>query len=126
MITPFKNRKFDQTKPVYIYRNLHRKGKVYSIMQNTVVVGHCENLNLTEATFIINKAGKKKAIETKIRNVHAFIKGFICNAENIDEQDFVKLYYHPFEQFGFHIGDYKDINSARFVNISENGVKVKI
>ena len=40
MITPYKSREIDYSTPVKIYRNLNKKGKVYSIQQNGLVVGH--------------------------------------------------------------------------------------
>jgi hypothetical protein len=77
-ITPFKKRKINLKKPVLVYRALNRKGRVYSLKQNGLVVGHSTCLMLADAEFIVSKAGQKRARETKQRNVHAYIKGKIC------------------------------------------------
>jgi hypothetical protein len=41
------------------------------------VVAHATSLNLYDCDFVVNPSGKRRALRTKERNVHAFIRGFI-------------------------------------------------
>lgn len=58
MITPYKDRVIDYSKPVRVYRDLHNK--CYSIQQNGKVVAHAEQLELKECRFIVNQAGRRR------------------------------------------------------------------
>lgn len=75
---PYKNRQIDLTKPVLVYRNLHKNG--FSIKQNSLVVAHADKILLKNCTFHVNKRGRQKVLITKQKNVHAYIKGFICES----------------------------------------------
>ena len=123
MIVSFKNRTIIKDKPILIYRNLHKKGKVYSIRQNSLVVGHTTNISLKNVKFIINMGGKKKAIESGIRNVHAFVSGIISNEKHTTE---LKVKYNPFIDKGFYYDENNEISEALFININETGLHIKI
>src|SRR5690554_667673 len=75
---PYKNREINLEKEVEVYRCLNRKGKVYSIKQDGLVVAHTDALTMRDVKFIINQSGKKRCIDKKVRNVHAYIKGKIA------------------------------------------------
>jgi hypothetical protein len=78
-------REIDYSKPVMIYRNLHKK--CWSIQQNGLVVGHSDQVFIKNATFVVRKGGQAKVRATKKKQVHAFVKGtlvakelVVCNA----------------------------------------------
>ena len=82
IITPFKNRTIDMSKPVRVYRNLNAKksaGVVWSILQNGLVVAHSNSVLLVDARAVVRPAGQKRLKETGKKNVHAFIEGKVCN-----------------------------------------------
>ena len=103
MIEPYKNRVIDESKPVYVYRCLNRKGYVFSVKQNNLVVAHTDSMVIKNCEFLVNKAGKKRAIKTGVRNVHAFIKGFIGDFRDIRAEFSGYLCYHPFKVDAFMI-----------------------
>ena len=70
----YKDRKIDLTKPIKVYRNLHKN--MYSIKQNNRVVGHSFELELRDVEFVVNESGRLKVLETKYKNVHAYLKGY--------------------------------------------------
>ena len=79
MIEYYKHRSIDPSKPIWVYRNLMRSdGPWYSIMQNGLVVAHAKEVVLTSCRFVIREANRQKAIETNVRNVHAFVVGYWC------------------------------------------------
>lgn len=123
---PFKNKAIDFNEDVLVYRNLHMKGKWYSIRQGGVVVAHCQNFILSNCTFVINNSGKKEAIKTGIRNVHAFICGKLSS--DISNSFSFNLRYKPFESGGFYINvgeDKKYIDTASFAYTSGDNIFVQ-
>ena len=110
-VTPFRDRKINFDKPVMVYRNLTRRGKVYSIKQDGLVVGHATCLTLGNSKFKVNLLGKKRAIRTKTRNIHAYIEGKIALhgvmgttaklCEERNDQLPAKITYYPFCEDGF-------------------------
>ena len=79
MIISYKNREIDYSKKVRIYRNLNKRGKVFSVKQNELVVAHIVDSSflMFDCSFIINEKSRWRAIIKKTRNVHAFIEGFL-------------------------------------------------
>ena len=77
-ITLYKGRKINVKEPVYIYRNLNKKGIVYTIKQFGLIVGHTTCIGLKNVEFVINKSEQNRAKKNNQRNVHAFIKGKIA------------------------------------------------
>jgi hypothetical protein len=117
-IFPYKQRQINPKKEVEVYRCLNRRGKIYSIRQRGVVVAHTNNILLEHCEFIINEAGKKKAILTNQRNVHAYIRGRISD-KNFETHKEIK--YHPFDDAGF-LSEGKPIKKTQGISISELGV----
>jgi hypothetical protein len=64
---------FDETKPVKVYWNLHRK--CYSVVQNRLVVCHAQYIKLENVTFKISEAGRQRVIKEQRKNVHAYMIG---------------------------------------------------
>lgn len=125
-IISFKGRVFNKNKPIDVYRNLNRKGKVYSVRQEGVVVGHATAICISNVEFVVNKSGKERAMKTKTRNVHAFIRGFYTEMPNKKSKDENRVFYSPFAAIGFHKIENKrkkEIKNALRIIINEEGVK---
>lgn len=135
IITEYKNRNIDMSKPVWIYRNLHQKHWMYSIKQNDLVVGHTNCIMLNNAEFIVWKSGQSKVRKTKQKNVHAFVRGIISKhgglgttakeCEDNGKALPTKITYNPYIHNEF---IYKNFNrnfivkKALFVVLNKNGV----
>jgi hypothetical protein len=112
-IKSFKRRKIDYSRPVHVYRNLNRVGKIFSIRQDGLVVGHSEIIYLKNCEFIINKNGQQRARKQQRRNVHAYIIGdlikedeFNYKSSTINKWGIVS--YNPFKEDHFVIVNYMD------------------
>lgn len=70
-------------KPVYVYRNLHKK--CLSVKQGGIVRCHAANVVLNNCEFIVSEAGQRRVRQEKKKNVHAFVKGFVKTAREADE-----------------------------------------
>jgi hypothetical protein len=87
----------DKTKPVYVYRNLHKQ--CLSVRQDGIVMCHAENVVLMDCEFKVNEKGRDRVREDKQKNVHAGIKGFVVDARrSLELLDFgwESVYYNPY------------------------------
>lgn len=105
-------------KPVLIYRNL--RTKAYSISQGRVRF-HAHNISLYNVTFIVRESVRQRVCQNKRKEVHAFIKGYLCSrAEPTDNL----IYYNPYKTNKF-LCNGEPIDSAELCNISLFGISVK-
>ena len=87
----------DPTKPVRVYRNLHRK--CVSVKQGTLVRCHARNVVLKDCKFIVSEAGQKRVREQGRKNVHAFIEGFVIeerHSNRLGDFGWDTTYYNPY------------------------------
>ena len=68
---------------VRVYYNLHKKclSVQYKTIRGWRLLTYAHSLELTEVIFKVYEAGRKRVLNTKRKNVHAFIIG---NLKNID------------------------------------------
>jgi hypothetical protein len=112
-VDSFKGRGIDLSKKVKVYRNLTRKGKVYSIQQGGLVVGTTDCIMLNNVKFTVSKKTQERVRLTKQRNVHAYAVGYISiegemgtTAEEMDntEQHLPLLVtYNPYNDSHFRV-----------------------
>lgn len=103
MITPFKKRKIDFDKPVRVYRNLNRKGVVWSIKQGAYVVAHATELVLQNCKLIVWEAGRQRVIKEQSKNVHAFVTGYVLKDRSDVKTKWFPLRYNPYKYESFQI-----------------------
>ena len=85
----------EQAKKLYrreVYRNLHfRDEVVYSVRKNRLVEGHALCHVMDGVTFHVSLNGNQRVRNEQRKNVHAVIRGAICNAvwwgEMMEESD---------------------------------------
>jgi len=84
----------DPSKPVFVYRNLHKK--CLSVRQGGIVKCHAENVVLTDCEFKVNEKVRDRVREKQRKEVHAGVKGFVVDAW-VDLLDGWKsVYYNPY------------------------------
>lgn len=126
IVYSYKGRSIDIEKPIKVYRNLHKD--CYSIKQGSLVVAHAERLCLSNVTFKVNEKNRQKVIETKRKNVHAFIEGFYttCGIGTTAERNDlpVEVYYNPYKTSSFLNKQYnKPLKGAWFVIADQKQVR---
>jgi hypothetical protein len=87
----------DSTKPVFVYRNLHKK--CLSVRQDGIVKCHAENVVLMDCEFKVSIKGRDHVREKQRKQVHAGIKGMVVSASRANELlDFgwESCYYNPY------------------------------
>ena len=89
-------------KKVEVYKNLHKD--CWSIRLRGKVVHHCRKILIEEPKFVVQPGGRKRALKSGQRNVHAFVRGFVKEiGQEVDElsvelHDLKKVTYRPFAQ----------------------------
>ena len=110
----------DPDKPVEVYRNLHKK--CWSVRQRGKVKLHTDYICLKNAEFKVSQKGRERVLTEQRKNVHAFIKGFIVDAAEInkmpdDSVEWTDVSYNPYKYSSFVTATEKPIKFARYVDM---------
>jgi phosphatidate phosphatase PAH1 len=84
-------------KKVSVYRNLTKK--CLSVMLDGKVIEYVDSIVLTAAKFTVRPAGRRKVLETRQKNVHAFITGVVSevNPSSFDDSGMRPVTYNPYK-----------------------------
>lgn len=118
----YKDRKLDSSRPIELYRCLNRKGFIFSIRQDGLVVAHTDKIVLKDCEFIVGEAGKKRCLKTKVRNVHAYVRGTIGSNEDIQSTFSFLLLYDPYLEKGFYNPEVGEVKAAKIVYIEQKQI----
>ena len=109
----------DVSRPVEVYRNLHKK--CWSVRQRGKVLLHTDYITLKDCNFVVNEKGRQKVLETKRKNVHAFIRGYLIHpsktAFHKEGVEFTVITYNPYHNDNF-LSNGEDTESADFVDMA--------
>lgn len=111
-------RYLDVSKPVRVYRNLHRR--CYSVMQGGIVRCYTCNVFLKNVKFIVSKAGQKRVRDEQKKNVHAFVQGYLLDDSEtavLPTYDWADVYYNPYQCEGFEDRTGQTIESAAYCEV---------
>lgn len=125
VIRPYRGRQLDESRPVFLYRNLTRRGKVYSLRQGGVVVAHAERVCLKDCTLHVSEKGRERVLRTGKKCVHAGIRGTVVGSgmgtTAKDASKLVPITYDPQKAPHFMRGN-SAVFGAWFVACNERGV----
>lgn len=89
----------DIDKPIKVYRNLHKA--CWSIKQERVIV-HTRYITLKDVAYVVNERGRQRVLQEKKKNVHAWVRGFLCKPEDIEDNSYVdSVTYNPYKYESF-------------------------
>ena len=97
---------------VAAYWNLHKN--IFSIQSREKenygkVISHVNSVVIALPKFVVRQAGREKVLETKQKNVHAFIVGHLLPGEFIIPKEKPSLvYYNPYKFNSFVKADTKE------------------
>jgi hypothetical protein len=121
MIQPYKDRSINPEKLVYVYRNLHKEGRWYSLKQNGKVVAHADCVHLNLCLFKVYEKGRQRVLREKQKNVHAYIIGYFVPEAVYTYETAVS--YDPYKYPHFYtIGENKAVSTAYGVVLDDRGV----
>jgi hypothetical protein len=72
-------------KPIRCYRNLHTG--LWSVKQDRVAF-HTNIIYLKNVDFLVNEKGRQRVLAERKKNVHAFVRGYICTPAEFYEVNF--------------------------------------
>jgi hypothetical protein len=114
-----------KSKRVEIYRNLHKKGIVYSIREQSsgLVIGHTSNLYLKDVRFKVSQSGRNRVLKEKRKNVHAVIQGTITSGGTSRKGRLIT--YNPYTSNQFFLKNNPSVKVyfAEQVNITKGKIK---
>ena len=86
-------------RPVYVYKNLHKD--CWSVKQHGLVKAHIpkdHSIGMWDCYFHVDVKGREKVLREKRKNVHAFVKGYLQDAENVDtDLKATEVTYNPYK-----------------------------
>ena len=106
-------------RPVYVYKNLHKD--CWSVKQHGLVKAHIpqdEAIGLWDCYFHVDAKGRQKVLREKRKNVHAFVKGYLQDAENVNtDRPATEVTYNPYKYETF-----VDTSNEKFVYYADEVV----
>lgn len=110
---------------VEVYRNLHKACWSIRDVKTRKVIEHAECFSLQNATFRVQKGGQTRARQSRVRNVHAWVRGKPHKGRPPKDTAACRITYNPFkdETFRVHIGTFvRDVREVSYVTFTEEGV----
>lgn len=107
----------DPTKPVQVYRNLHKA--CWSIRQGGKVRAHALYISLKDCSFVVGEKTRQRVIAEKKKYVHAFVQGIACDPQEIPpHEDWSEISYNPYKAGHFYtVGNEAAVNTAEHVDM---------
>lgn len=109
----------DYSKKVFVYKNLHKD--CWSIKQDGLVKAHTEEVRMWDCAFQVNARGRQKVLDEQRKNVHAGIKGYIDNDQQVPSG--IEVTYNPYKYDSFvDKATESPIYSSLFTTLTKNKV----
>ena len=100
---------------VDIYYNLHKH--CLSVRHKGLVVNHAQDIALENVKFVVSQAGRRRVLEEKRKNVHAFVRGEIRAMDVCDSEPGHVIKYNPYKYNSFVTEDGTPVKGAKKVAI---------
>ena len=102
----YKNRELVIGDIVEVYRNLHKE--CLSVRKDGLVHLHADAVYLKNANFIVSQSGRNRVLDTKKKNVHAYVRGEVISYlsdmeciehmyEEAESAGYTRIYYNPYK-----------------------------
>tara|TARA_Y100001951_G_C11068087_1_gene144543 strand:+ start:91 stop:516 length:426 start_codon:yes stop_codon:yes gene_type:complete len=116
----------DPSRKIEVYRNLHKD--CWSVRQKGIVRFHCYKVHLRDCEFVVQPAGRAKVLREKKKNVHAFVRGHLCDVCDSNPHWEDDLYtciwdeveYNPYKADTFTTWENIPVTGAMFVDMAIN------
>ena len=94
--------------------------------KNGRVIRHVPEITLTDVTFTVRQAGRKKVLKEKRKNVHAFVVGNISNLHAFTSYlHLIEVIYNPYQFDSFVTKDgLRPVRKALMVKLTDGKIFV--
>ena len=115
---------------VDVYRNLHKHTWSIRDRKTGKVIAHQDAVNVLDAKFVVQPAGRQRVLQEARKNVHAFVRGTLATYQEVldDPRTFYLITpyivrYNPYQagHFFYHNLDNR-IDKADMVELTTEGV----
>lgn len=115
---------------VRVYWNLHKHTFSIQDTQSGLVIGHSKHVEIDDASFVVRQGGRQKVLETRRKNVHAFVVGTLLSATEEAQRDggslteLTELTYNPYKYDSFVIKseDQTKVACADYVRLADRQI----
>jgi len=83
---------------VEVYYNLHKH--LFSVRHKGKVIAHTHDVNIMNPTYVVRPSGRAKVLSEGQKNVHAFIRGEMCE-EIYGLKNGTAVTYNPYKYSHF-------------------------
>jgi hypothetical protein len=105
-----------KTNTVDCYYNLHKH--CLSVRHKGLVVNHAQEIALENVKFVVSQAGRRRVLEEKRKNVHAFVRGEIREMSFADRNAWGHVIkYNPYKYSSFVTKNEIPVKGAKMVAI---------
>lgn len=108
---------------VFAYRNLNRKGVVWSIKdcKTNLVIDRVTEAYFENVELKVSEAGRQRVINQKKKNVHAGVKGFRVKDKPC-APIWISVSYNPYENQSFIDYDLNPVYKAKYAMLDKEGL----
>lgn len=110
---------------VQVYFNLHKKCFSVRNKRENRVMFYSHNLYLEDAKFIVKESGRKKVLQTKVKNVHAYIEAELILPQPVSFKELkgTRIRYNPYLFESFVDSEQNAIYNAKQVYLNVDSSK---
>lgn len=110
---------------VFCYRNLNRKGVVWSVKstKSGLVVDRAKTVYLSNVDLVVSEAGRQRVLRQKRKNVHAGTRGVRLKSAPRGVK-WQRASYNPYKGPSFILADGSPICSVRYAKLNKFGLWV--
>lgn len=110
---------------IFSYRNLHKKGVVWSLknVKTGLVVGYATTALFKDVELKVSQAGRKRVLQQQRKNVHAGVKGVLVKRLPANLK-WIRARYNPYETETFTDMQGNPILTAKYAKLNKKGLWV--
>jgi len=86
---------------VEVYFNLHKHTFSVRSCKTGRVIGHTDEVHISNPTFVVRKAGRERVLRERKKNVHAFVRGDVTLFSDTNRPTLDTLTYNPYKYASF-------------------------
>ena len=111
---------------VEVYWNLHKNCFSVRSCKTGRVIAHTKAIDIKDAKFVVRQAGRRKVLQEKKKNVHAFVRGYLAPMgfplSEIGQHGYATYNPYKYETF-VDTATKKPLDSVKFVSLYTNQEK---
>ena len=108
---------------IEVYWNLHKHCFSVRLCKTGRVIAHAKAVDIKDAKFVVRQSGRRKVLQEKKKNVHAFVRGYLAPMgfplSEIGQHGYAT--YNPYKYDSFVDTATKEpLDTAKFVSLYTN------